>query len=85
MASENKALEQFHYFNINADIDSVYGNWAVSTDGDVINCLYPYAILAIHYNDCDWVLKLRQKVWFRQECESDLQNALSRAKVILSK
>ena len=47
MNKEN-ILEQFHYFNIQADIDSVYGNWAVSTDGDVVNCLYPYAILAIH-------------------------------------
>ena len=41
-----KVLEQFHYFNIQADIDSVYGNWAVSTDGDVVNCLYPYAFPA---------------------------------------
>ena len=31
---ENNILEQFHYFNIHADVDSVYGNWAVSTDGD---------------------------------------------------
>lgn len=41
----NKIKEQFHYFNIQAEVDSVYGNWAVSTDGDVVNCLYPYAIL----------------------------------------
>ncbi len=46
----NKALEQFHYFNILADVDSVYGNWAVSKDGDVVNCLYPVAII-INDND----------------------------------
>ncbi len=40
-----KVLEQFHYFNIQSDIDSVYGNWAVSSDGDVVNSVYPYAIL----------------------------------------
>lgn len=34
---KKKVLEQFHYFNIQADVDSVYGNWAVSTDGDVVN------------------------------------------------
>lgn len=85
MASQNKVLEQFHYFNINSDVDSTYGNWAVSTGGDVINCLYPYAILAIHYNDCDWEMKLRQKVWFKPECEENLKQALRRAKEILSK
>ena len=58
MNKEN-ILEQFHYFNIQADIDSVYGNWAVSTDGDVVNCLYPYAILAIHI----------QRYWLDEENE----------------
>ena len=50
-----KVLEQFHYFNIQSDIDSVYGNWAVSSDGDVVNSVYPYAILSIHLCDSDWV------------------------------
>ncbi len=78
-----KVLEQFHYFNIHADIDSVYGNWAVSTDGDVVNCLYPYAILAIHFKDTDWMKKMRKKVWFKPECEDSLQRALHRAKEII--
>ncbi len=80
-----KVLEQFHYFNIQADIDSVYGNWAVSTYGDVVNCLYPYAILAIHFSDSDWLEKMKTKVWFRPECEENLKNALERATVILRK
>ena len=74
-----KILEQFHYFNIQADIDSVYGNWAVSTDGDVVNCLYPYAILAIHFNEADWIEKMKTKVWFKPECEEALSKALERA------
>lgn len=78
-----KVLEQFHYFNIQADIDSVYGNWAVSTDGDVVNCLYPYAILAIHFKDTDWVEKIKNKVWFKPECEESLSLALARAKDII--
>ena len=52
-----KILEQFHYFNIQSEVDSVYGNWAVSTDGDVVNSLYPYAILAIHFKDTNWMEK----------------------------
>ena len=79
-----KALEQFHYFNIQADVDSVYGNWAVSSNGDVVNCLYPYAILAIHFKDADWVEMMKDKVWFRPECEESLMNALNRVREILN-
>ena len=78
-----KVLEQFHYFNIQADIDSVFGNWAVSTDGDVVNCLYPYAIFAIHFKDTDWVRKMESKVWFKPECEEALVHAIERAKILL--
>ena len=83
MENENKIKEQFHYFNIQADVDSVYGNWAVSADGDVVNCLYPYAILTIHLNDIDWLAKMKTKVWFKPECEEDLSLALNRAKEII--
>ena len=81
--NQNKMLEQFHYFNIQADIDSVYGNWAVSTDGDVVNCLFPYAILAIHFKDTDWMEKMKTKVWFKPECEESLSNALHRAEELI--
>ena len=84
-SNENKIEEQFHYFNIQANIDSVYGNWAVSSDGDVVNYLYPYAVLAIHFNDADWLETMKQKVWFKPECEDSLRQALSRAKEIADK
>lgn len=83
--NENKIKEQFHYFNIQSDVDSVYGNWAVSTAGDVVNYLYPYAILAIHLNDADWLEKMKQKVWFKPECEDALRQALERANEITKK
>ena len=83
--NQDNILEQFHYFNIHSDIDSVYGNWAVSTDGDVVNCLYPYVILAIHFKDTDWMVKMKTKVWFKHECEEVLKQALSRAKQIYEK
>ena len=82
--NQEKILEQFHYFNIHADVDSVYGNWAVSTGGDVVNCLYPYAILAIHFKDADWLEKMKTKVWFKPECEEALSNALQRANQLLN-
>lgn len=79
----NKVLELFHYFNIQAEVDSVYGNWAVSKDGDVVNYLYPYAILAIHFKDSNWMEKMKTKVWFRPECEKDLRQALDRANELI--
>ena len=82
--NDNKIKEQFHYFNIQADVDSVYGNWAVSTEGDVVNCLYPYAILAIHLKDIDWMEKMKSKVWFKPECENALKMALDRAMMIIN-
>ena len=81
--NKSKVVEQFNYFNIHADVDSVYGNWAVSTDGDVVNCLYPYAILAIHFKDTDWMEKMRSKIWFKPECEESLCKALERANTII--
>jgi hypothetical protein len=55
----------------------------VSTDGDVVNCLYPYAILAIHFKDADWMEKMKTKIWFKPDCEEALSHALERAKEIL--
>ena len=83
--NENKIKEQFHYFNIESEVDSVYGNWAVSKKGDVVNSLYTYAILAIHFKDVDWMEKMKNKVWFRPECEETLKQAHERAKALLSK
>lgn len=82
--NKKKILEQFHYFNIQADIDSVYGNWAVSKDGDVVNSVFPFAILSIHLNDDDWIEKMKTKVWFKPECEDSLQKALNRAKELIN-
>ncbi len=74
--NNEKILEQFHYFKIQADNDSVYGNWAVSSDGDLVNSRYTYAILAIHFNDTDWMEEMNTKVWFKPECEEALKYAL---------
>ena len=72
MQINNKVKEQFHYFNIESEVDSVFGNWAVSKDGDVVNYLYPYAILSIHLKEKDWLEKMKTKVWFKPECEEEL-------------
>lgn len=79
MKNNIKVKEQFHYFNIDSEVDSVFGNWAVSKNGDVVNSVYPYAIMAIHLKDTDWLEKMKTKVWFKNECEESLKNAIDRA------
>ena len=74
-----KVNEQFHYFNIDSEVDSVFGNWAVSSNGDVVNSLYPYVIWANHLNDNNWIEKMKAKVWFKAECEESLRNAINKA------
>lgn len=79
MRDRSKAEEILHYFNINSEIDSLYGNWAVAKNGDVVNYLYPYAILAIHLDDNNWMETISKKVWFKEECKKDLRKAIERA------
>jgi len=80
---ENKIKEQFHYFNIHAGVDSVYGNWAVSTKGDVVNSVYPFAVMSIHIVDTDWLEIIKNKSWFRPEYEESFIRALSRAQILV--
>ena len=82
--NKDKIKEQFHYFNIQADIDSVYGNWAVSTNGDVVNCVYPFVIISIHLHDEDWIDYLKTKVWYKECFETTLGKALNRANELLA-
>ncbi len=32
-----KTLKVFEYYNVPSGIDSIYGNWAVSKEADIIN------------------------------------------------
>ena len=77
-----KIKEQLHYFNIHSGVDSVYGNWVVTKNGDVVNYVYPFAILAIHLYDCDWNKQIEEKVWFKDSCKGDLDKGLKRAKLL---
>ena len=79
---EDKILEQLHYFNIHSEIDSVHGNWVVTKNGDVVNYVYPYAIMSIHLYDVEWLSHMKNKVWFKPYCEEHFNKALERAKTL---
>ncbi len=82
-SSANSKIEEiFRYFNIGGEIDSVYGNWAVSADGDVVNYLYAYAIFHIYLYDNDWIERIKSKVWFNAKYIEDLNKSLERAKLV---
>lgn len=82
MGDSAKIEELFHYFNIQDGIDTVFGNWAVSTSGDIVNFVYPFVIPSIHLNDEDWLTLLKSKVWFKDICINSFLMALERAKSI---
>lgn len=81
----NKISEQFHYFNIKSELDSVFGNWAVSKNGDVVNYYYPYAIFSIYLNNYDMINSIVQRLWNKRENEDDLTKALERARSLAFK
>lgn len=83
MYNTTKIKEIFHYFNIESEVDSVYGNWAVSSRGDIVNYLYPFSIFAFHLKDDNWIEKMKGKSWFKPECEQSLEQALIRAGEII--
>lgn len=82
MKDLSKIDELFHYFNVRSEVDSVYGHWAVSKNGDVVNYVYPYIIMSIHLDEENWLDVLRSKIWFREECTQDIKMAIERAKEI---
>ena len=79
---EEKIREQLHYFNIHSEIDSVYGNWVITKKGDVVNYVYPYAIMSIHLYDIEWLSHFENKVWFKPYDKENFNNAIERAKTI---
>ncbi len=83
--NKEKIIEQFHYFNINSEIDSVFGDWAVSKEGDIVNILYPYVIFSFLLNEKDWKVEVESEVWFKLEYTNSLILALDRAKDIILK
>ena len=85
MKEISKVKEMFHYFNIESEVDSIYGNWAVSEQGDVLNYLYSYVVFSIHLYDDDWYSEVKSKSWFKDDCMDDFNKAYERAKNIKGK
>ena len=86
MIPQDKINEVFEFYNVQSDTDSVFGNWAVSKDGDVINLenMYPIYTYQVQSTGVDeWVDHLTEKTWFDANEEKDLRKSYMRAEEIL--
>ncbi len=84
---DEKIKDAFEYYNVKSGINKIYGDWAVSNDGDVINCQYMYPIYSyqIKNDDEEWLSHMHEKTWFDQNCEMNFLSAMQRAHELLSK
>lgn len=60
-----------------------FGDWVVTSDGDVINVENYYPIYSYQINDDEWLAQLRTKIWFSALCEVDFLKAFEKACNIL--
>ena len=81
----DKILEQLHYFNIQSKVDSVYGDWVVTEDGDLVNFVYPFAILHVNIEECDWLIEIKRKSWYDLGTEKHFLSAFDKALKIYNK
>lgn len=83
---EEEIKELYDYYNVKSDIESVFGGWTVSTDGDVINIPYRYPIYCYRLNEGldSWLDHLRSKTWFDAENECEFVKAFQRATQIIN-
>lgn len=75
-----KIQEQLHYFNIHSEMDSVYGNWIVTKNGDVVNFEYPIAVLSVHLYDQEWQKQIEGKEWLDSSYKEEFKKAIKRAR-----
>lgn len=86
MSLKEKINEVFEYYNVPSEIDSTFGDWAVSKDGDVINLEHKYPIFTKQVQSTgidEWVDHLTEKTWFDANEEKDLRKSYMRAEEIL--
>lgn len=86
MATKEQIRDAFDYYEVRSEVDSVYGDWVVSKDADVINVSKKYPIYTeqVKAEGLDeWLDHMREKTWFDSKEDNDFQEAYSRAKEIL--
>lgn len=86
MLSQEDISKVFEYYEVPSEVDSIFGDWAVSKGGDVINIenRYPIYTKQVESTGIDeWVEHLAEKTWFNTNVENDFRNSYERAEEIL--
>ena len=87
MVTEDQIKEAFEGYEVKSEVDSVYGDWVVSNDADVINAAKHYPIYTPQVKAegvNDWLDHMREKTWFDNVEESNFIDAYNRAKEIIN-
>ena len=86
MLMQEKINEVFGVYQVPSEVDSTFGDWAVSKDGDVINVEHMYPIYTNQVQSTsvgEWVDHLTEKTWFDANEESNFTKSYARAEEIL--
>ena len=86
MATRDEIKNVFDYYEVKSEVDSEYGDWVVSNDGDVINVEKKYPIYTSQVENGSlnsWLEHMREKSWFDVHEDVDFQKAYKRAKEII--
>ena len=78
--------EVFDYYNVTSGVDSIFGDWVVSDEADVINVekYYPIYTPQVQSGNLDyWCEHLSKKTWFDASEERNFRKAYERAEEIL--
>ena len=88
MTTDKEIKHVFEYYEVPSGVDSIFGNWVVSEDADVINVerKYPIYTQQVKSQSIDyWLDHMREKTWFNSPEEKDFIQAYERAEEILGK
>lgn len=86
MVSKEQINDIFEYYEVHSGVDSVFDNWVVSREADVINVDKKYPIYTQQVKSEDVASKLghmREKTWFDSSEEENFLKAYERAHQIL--
>lgn len=87
MVTEEKIAEVLDFYNVKAGVEGVFGDWVVTSNGDVINVQFMYPIYSYQLDDGfdDWNEHLQEKTWYDASTEASFKKAYTLALVLCKK
>ena len=88
MATNNETKKAFEYYKVSCGVDSIFGNWVVCQEADVINIEHKYPIFTtqvISESIDSRLEQMRDRIWFTSLEEEDFKLAYLRAEDIIEK